>query len=72
MTYKAHFDGHAIILDEPVALAPGQEVEVEVFAPVSPSVRTAERVKYFGIFKDMPVDGCKYAEDLRSEWEGRP
>jgi len=53
LSIKGHFDGAAVVLDEPVSLAVGQQVQVVVeTAPAAETVKPA-RPSRFGFAKGM-------------------
>jgi hypothetical protein len=53
MTIRGHFDGHAVVLDEPASLAVGQEVRI-VVDPSSAAERSQPaRPSRFGFAKGM-------------------
>lgn len=71
MTYKAHFDGHAIVLDEPAALAPGQAVRVTV-DEAPPPADGRPWMAFAGVSRGLARDGARFIEELRREdWGDR-
>lgn len=63
-TFRAHFDGRALIPDEPIQLPVGQSLEVHVMesedAPpaASPLVKLAGLANQFPANPDLPEDGA--------------
>jgi hypothetical protein len=57
MTYRGRIRDGAVVFDEPIPLAEGTEVRVEV-APLEPSSETLAQklLRYAGKAKDLPSD----------------
>jgi hypothetical protein len=72
-TIRAHFDGKAIIPDEPVSLRPGEEVTVQINSvPQSPNGAPTpeviqERLRRIDEFYGRPLLGNLPPEALRRE-----
>lgn len=52
---KGHFDGHSVVLDEPVSLVAGQAVRVVVETTPATQATTHARPSRFGFAKGMFV-----------------
>ncbi len=54
--FRAHFDGRAIVPDEPIDLAPGQVLNVVAVIPGQPVPRFAELTLFAVDLPDAPPD----------------
>ncbi|HVS73166.1 MAG TPA: hypothetical protein VHQ47_18065 [Phycisphaerae bacterium] len=76
-TFKAHFDGKAIIPDEPVDFPLNEPLTIQVVAPVTPerSITGAELANspFAGLWKDRTDigDSVEFARKLRRQAETR-
>lgn len=57
MVYRGHVKDGAVVLDEPVALPEGAEVEVDIVSVPKEGTTLGERMmKYAGCIKGLPAD----------------
>ena len=63
MTYRGHVKNGAIVLDEPVSLAEGAEVNIELLDEQAPEPTLGEKLlKYAGKAKGLPRDASRNLE----------
>jgi hypothetical protein len=70
MTFKAHFDGKVVVLDEPVSLEPGTRVEVSV-----PEAVLGTRLPGGSLLVGRGLSGreiAKLVENDEAIWQDKP